>query len=647
MPPRRRATTVDCGVEARRDSAVINRTPAGALASAEPIAGTLSPAPPRKRRYTHGDCGWEIPADAPVASRVVNAQTDALGRTRKGKVVGHTEPRLTPALRLKRWHLTQAGDQFRPPLQIRCICGTRRAAATREERRAAMRSTRFNKAHSKLYLLLRRNVMVEEWRDVVGFESFFRVSSLGHVFSKRTGKLLRLTPSKTGYLCLNTRIGGRKGVCHSLKVHRMVALAFLAPPSPELVAKCAGEAHGQVVVRHRDNCKTNNEVGNLAWGSTQDNADDFVATEAFAALTDAQSGCGNAGAKASPALVAYIRSRYVKGCRLNGARALAAEQNTSVSSPGLRQAFAAGRNTALAAFLFEVSDVATRRHADPIQHRPPSACTGCTARAGAQHLAVRMTPRHIRDLVMRAAAERNGKTMDLLVAQLVDAARVREILRAKGYGATGMTASATAAQVPTARKAGAVTDVSKSEGPLAVPRCKATRLLLGAGGEMEFAKLPNGQQRAFANVSNSLAEIRNHAVNLVAGLAVRCEEVHNLKRGGFAIAPVDGGGTTLANVTTPFGSGRATLAWKLGDQELVGVIRFEQLCQDAYGKEFHKLVWALAVPMNDPAYSAKGEQGLHMSSSPYEDDQKSAHFQALLSVFAGFAGVDLSISPDR
>lgn len=43
-----------------------------------------------------------------------------------------------------------------------------------------------------------------------------------------------------------------------------------------------------------------------------------------------------------------------------------------------------------------------------------------------------MTPRYIRDLVMRAAAERNGKTMDLLVAQLVDAARAREILRAKG-----------------------------------------------------------------------------------------------------------------------------------------------------------------------------------------------------------------------
>jgi hypothetical protein len=59
-----------------------------------------------------------------------------------------------------------------------------------------------------------------------------------------------------------------------------------------------------------------------------------------------------------------------------------------------------------------------------------------------------MSPRCFRDLVLRAAAERNGKTMELLVTQLADAERAREILRAKGYGASGMSASATAAQVP-------------------------------------------------------------------------------------------------------------------------------------------------------------------------------------------------------
>jgi hypothetical protein len=55
---------------------------------------------------------------------------------------------------------------------------------------------------------------------------------------------------------------------------------------------------------------------------------------------------------------------------------------------------------------------------------------------------------HHRDLIIRAVRERDTRTLDRLIAQLVDAERAREILRAKGYGATGMTASAVAASVP-------------------------------------------------------------------------------------------------------------------------------------------------------------------------------------------------------
>ncbi|MYM25768.1 hypothetical protein GTP46_24375 [Duganella sp. FT135W] len=57
---------------------------------------------------------------------------------------------------------------------------------------------------------------------------------------------------------------------------------------------------------------------------------------------------------------------------------------------------------------------------------------------------------HHRDLIIRAVREHDGRILDSLIAQLVDAERAREILRAKGYGTSGMTASATAAQVPEA-----------------------------------------------------------------------------------------------------------------------------------------------------------------------------------------------------
>jgi hypothetical protein len=62
-----------------------------------------------------------------------------------------------------------------------------------------------------------------------------------------------------------------------------------------------------------------------------------------------------------------------------------------------------------------------------------------------------MKPRHYRALILRAVRERDGKQLDQLAAQLQDAERAREILRTKGYGATGTSASATAAMVPPAK----------------------------------------------------------------------------------------------------------------------------------------------------------------------------------------------------
>jgi len=62
-----------------------------------------------------------------------------------------------------------------------------------------------------------------------------------------------------------------------------------------------------------------------------------------------------------------------------------------------------------------------------------------------------MKPLHYRDLIARAVHERDEDTLNQLVEQLMDAERAREILRAKGYGAAGVSAAATAAQVPEAR----------------------------------------------------------------------------------------------------------------------------------------------------------------------------------------------------
>ena len=66
----------------------------------------------------------------------------------------------------------------------------------------------------------------EEWRDVIGYENYFRVSNLGRIFSKRTNKIIKLVVSKQGYYTFSTRFNGRKSKPHCFRVHRLVAEAF-------------------------------------------------------------------------------------------------------------------------------------------------------------------------------------------------------------------------------------------------------------------------------------------------------------------------------------------------------------------------------------------------------------------------------------
>jgi hypothetical protein len=72
---------------------------------------------------------------------------------------------------------------------------------------------------------------------------------------------------------------------------------------------------------------------------------------------------------------------------------------------------------------------------------------------------VAMTLLEFRDLIVRASKaysdslQRDAVLLTLLSAQLADAERARQILRAKGYGGFGMTATETAALVPAAEAA--------------------------------------------------------------------------------------------------------------------------------------------------------------------------------------------------
>lgn len=98
------------------------------------------------------------------------------------------------------------------------------------------------------------NLENEIWRDIVGYEYKYQVSSLGRVKSLandklRKEKILRQRKNnKTGYLCVNLY---KEGKGKNFGVHRLVGNAFLE------------NKNGYPCFNHKNEIKTDNRVENL------------------------------------------------------------------------------------------------------------------------------------------------------------------------------------------------------------------------------------------------------------------------------------------------------------------------------------------------------------------------------------------------
>lgn len=105
-----------------------------------------------------------------------------------------------------------------------------------------------------------------EWRDVVGYEGFYKVSNTGLIYGILSNTMVKACSDKDGYLGLNLYKRGADGknVRQSFKVHRLVAAAFL--PNPE----------NKPQIDHIDGVKTNNCVENLRWTSSKENINNPV-----------------------------------------------------------------------------------------------------------------------------------------------------------------------------------------------------------------------------------------------------------------------------------------------------------------------------------------------------------------------------------
>lgn len=100
--------------------------------------------------------------------------------------------------------------------------------------------------------------MEEIWKDVVGYEGYYKVSNLGRIKSLMSGKIMSHYTANNGYEML------RFGKCgHDKKqlvlLHRVVAEAFI--PNPDNLPQ----------VGHKDENRSHNEASNLEWVTIEKN----------------------------------------------------------------------------------------------------------------------------------------------------------------------------------------------------------------------------------------------------------------------------------------------------------------------------------------------------------------------------------------
>lgn len=105
--------------------------------------------------------------------------------------------------------------------------------------------------------------MTEIWKDIAGYENFYKISSIGRVKSLerkvkyKNGsihivreKILKPSKDKGGYLVVGLC---KNGKMKTMKVHRLVCDAFII------------NQDNLPQVNHKDECKTNNCVENLEY----------------------------------------------------------------------------------------------------------------------------------------------------------------------------------------------------------------------------------------------------------------------------------------------------------------------------------------------------------------------------------------------
>jgi hypothetical protein len=111
----------------------------------------------------------------------------------------------------------------------------------------------------------------EIWKDIAGYEGYYQISNRGNVKSldrfvinskgfKRfyKGKVLSKILTNSGYFCVNLTIGKKR---NQFFIHRLLGIYFI--PNPKNLPE----------IDHLDAVKTNNDLHNLEWVTSEENTE--------------------------------------------------------------------------------------------------------------------------------------------------------------------------------------------------------------------------------------------------------------------------------------------------------------------------------------------------------------------------------------
>lgn len=99
--------------------------------------------------------------------------------------------------------------------------------------------------------------MNEIWKDIKGYEGFYKISNLGNIKSMRQGKILKPQDNSRGYLRIHLKSDNTEKVFF---VHRLVAEHFIE------------KKEGNNIVNHLDCNPHNNNAENLEWTTFKGNS---------------------------------------------------------------------------------------------------------------------------------------------------------------------------------------------------------------------------------------------------------------------------------------------------------------------------------------------------------------------------------------